>query len=352
MAAPTKDLSLHAIAKEWNDQRGVDGIGFVRALRSILTSHLPQLQPRLESIINNSLHGELRNVGPNGSCNAISLMSQDSDPSQLFCLLWRRPWLMQVAAHNDEFTRAALEFPQVTVFAAEILRLSPGFLQPLIASWATNGHWSSTTLFKHLAPIVEKRLALRDRPSKSLPPTDCMQWIIDTSPRKNPWTTSRTVGEIMALWFGSIHQLAMVRRRKALKSFVFSDGSSINKGDWVCVPQAAMMRDPQRYNWAHIFDGFRFARANEALRRGHEQHDVPDSKESTLTDATLDWPIWGFGNTACPGRFYAALVGKLFMIRILDRYDCRMRDPAASRFRVWRSSMVPRNDTIVEGCLE
>lgn len=39
---------------------------------------------------------------------------------------------------------------------------------------------------------------------------DCMQWLIDTSPRKNPWTPARMVGEIMAVWFGSVHQLAMV----------------------------------------------------------------------------------------------------------------------------------------------
>lgn len=32
---------------EWKDVRGVEGTGFVRALRTILTSHLPQLLPRV-----------------------------------------------------------------------------------------------------------------------------------------------------------------------------------------------------------------------------------------------------------------------------------------------------------------
>ena len=36
---------------EWQNERGVEGTGFVRALRSLLTSHLPALLPRLESAV-------------------------------------------------------------------------------------------------------------------------------------------------------------------------------------------------------------------------------------------------------------------------------------------------------------
>ena len=36
---------------EWKDQRGIEGIGFVRALRSLLTSHLPSVLPNLRSAI-------------------------------------------------------------------------------------------------------------------------------------------------------------------------------------------------------------------------------------------------------------------------------------------------------------
>lgn len=47
---------------------------------------------------------------------------------------------------------------------------------------------------------------------------DCMQWLIDTSPRKIPWTPTRMVGEIVAVWFGSVHQLAMVRSYSARRN--------------------------------------------------------------------------------------------------------------------------------------
>lgn len=45
---------------EWHDQRGVEGTGFVRALRSLLTANLPALLPRLKEIIKHELHSEIQ----------------------------------------------------------------------------------------------------------------------------------------------------------------------------------------------------------------------------------------------------------------------------------------------------
>jgi len=44
---------------EWSDIRGTEGTGFVRALRTILTSHLPQLLPCLKERITDHINGEL-----------------------------------------------------------------------------------------------------------------------------------------------------------------------------------------------------------------------------------------------------------------------------------------------------
>ena len=40
---------------------------------------------------------------------------------------------------------------------------------------------------------------------------DCIQWIMETSPRQKPWTPKRIVYELMAIWFGSVHALSTVR---------------------------------------------------------------------------------------------------------------------------------------------
>ena len=87
--APLHQLSLHAVAKdvsrpkgnhvyhfshdstqifqpkytmygfEWQEKRGVEGTGFVRALRSLLTAHLPSLLSTIQSMIEESISEEL-----------------------------------------------------------------------------------------------------------------------------------------------------------------------------------------------------------------------------------------------------------------------------------------------------
>ena len=42
-----------------HQQRGIEGIGYVRALRSLLTSHLPLLLPSLHNLISDSLDQEI-----------------------------------------------------------------------------------------------------------------------------------------------------------------------------------------------------------------------------------------------------------------------------------------------------
>ena len=44
---------------EWRNQRGVEGTGFVRALRSLLTSHLPAVLPNLGAAITDQVEREL-----------------------------------------------------------------------------------------------------------------------------------------------------------------------------------------------------------------------------------------------------------------------------------------------------
>ena len=52
---------------EWKDQRGVEGTGFVRALRSRLTSHLPQFGPEIQRIIRRCLDEALSNPDESGT---------------------------------------------------------------------------------------------------------------------------------------------------------------------------------------------------------------------------------------------------------------------------------------------
>lgn len=52
---------------EWQDKRGVEGTGFVRTIRSLLTSHLPVSRPKIEEIIQASLDAEIRPLAGEGN---------------------------------------------------------------------------------------------------------------------------------------------------------------------------------------------------------------------------------------------------------------------------------------------
>ncbi|KAL8836815.1 MAG: hypothetical protein Q9170_002776 [Blastenia crenularia] len=134
---------------------------------------------------------------------------------------------------------------------------------------------------------------------------------------------------------------AISARRKAIAPFEFVDGLQVPVGDWVCLPQQAMMRDARFYPQPELFNPARFL---HPLSRGSS-----DTKTTRprFTDVSSRWPVWGLGTAACPGRFYASLTLKLILIHVLKYYECELLDGQAPRSRCWRSSIVPRPSTII-----
>lgn len=368
---------------EWQDQRGIEGTGFVRALRSLLTANLPGLLPRIKEIIKQELQLETQLcIGADGISNVRIFPAIKRIIAKVNCFVFFSEQLLQ----NQEFVEAALQFPFDVIMAAELVRMVPGFLAPYLASLATRRHKASKTLFNVLAPIVEKRLEYRRSGDPVDKPVDCMQWLIDTSPRSNPWTVERMVGEIVAVWFSSVHQPAIsdcnlrlgrslplpricwsittrvldsflkestryssvdaiTCRRKVLTPFTFSNGLRVAVGDWLCVPQRAMMRDKRYYKEPAAFDGFRFV--TNTHKDVKIENDTRGRHSGRFTDSSADWLMWGFGKTVCPGRFYASSVIKLIMAEVLEKYECTLFGPQSSRVTTWRSSTLPRSNTVV-----
>lgn len=59
--------------------------------------------------------------------NCFAFFGEDLGTSSFLHVRYRQADC--VAAQNPEFTAAALEFPQRVILAAEILRITPGFLR-------------------------------------------------------------------------------------------------------------------------------------------------------------------------------------------------------------------------------
>lgn len=106
---------------------------------------------------------------------------------------------------------------------------------------------SQDIIFDTLLPIAEQRCQERDNARLGRPApkhvwhlyfsrpgdyvinstqSDCIQWIMETSPRQSPWSPSRVVHELMAIWFGSVHALSTV----SSTSTIISSWSSSDSG--------------------------------------------------------------------------------------------------------------------------
>jgi hypothetical protein len=76
-----------------------------------------------------------------------------------------------------------------------------------------------------------------------------------------------------------------------LSPFTFSDGFTVAVGDWICIPQQAMMHNPKLYRDPATFDAFRF------IAKGSDKPDTHNKNTSHFTDASLEWLMWGSGKT-------------------------------------------------------
>ncbi|CAG9957158.1 unnamed protein product [Clonostachys rosea f. rosea IK726] len=215
--APDTVLSLHAATKQmlqpmytmqnfnWFDRRGIDGVGFVRAIRTLLTNNLPQILPDLSAIIGSRLE-EMGDSYP--TVNGTKQYPVYPAVVKLVVLSNAVSFFDKHLAKNDGFMVSAWEFIEETVICAEIIRVLPKFIRPVIGSILGHRLAAQDVIYNTLLPIAEQRVVERDLKAigQVVPEhADCIQWILDTSPRQNPWSAKRVVHELMAIWFGSVH---------------------------------------------------------------------------------------------------------------------------------------------------
>jgi hypothetical protein len=60
---------------EWKDQRGIEGTGFVRAIRHLLTAELPRLMPNLSRTVSEALDAEITKVSSHSAWRSMSLFA-------------------------------------------------------------------------------------------------------------------------------------------------------------------------------------------------------------------------------------------------------------------------------------
>lgn len=88
------------------------------------------------------------------------------------------------------------------------------------------------------------------------------------------------------------------------------------------------------------FDGFRFYRLRKMGGGRENKHLFVTVSPESLT--------WGYGNHACPGRFFADTELKVILIELLRKWDIRVADPTRTNSESLRKLqelfvVVPKN---------
>ena len=332
---------------EVQDTMSANGSLHSRVLSKNLRSHLDQLQPSLTRAIAVSFGNEVQKA---------SKMPDDwvrlptfSMAKHVVCTANCRTFFGPSLTSNEEFFKAASEYPEDLLKTAEILRLLPSLLRPMLAPVLMRQHQASSTILRHLVPEIQRRIERKLDPKVEEPKqeqVDCLQFFIDaTSSQKDAWSSLRLVQAILGIWFASVHQPALSLvyalehlsiypeaaaqlrdelantsssdsnidhlplldgflkessrlhpsdsisvRRKVLKPYMFSDGTCLKRGDVACVPLQAISWGEGLYPQSLDFDLLRFVR--------EDKHEHPLSSASRFTNATSKYLLWGLGKRA------------------------------------------------------
>ncbi len=327
---------------EVKDRMSANGSLHSRVLRTVLTSHLTDLQSMMLEKICCVLKDEIGTGGTGGGWTSVKSFPMAKNVIRAANSI---VFFGERLSRDKKFITAALQYPDDLLITSEVLRFLPSAFAPIVAPILMHNSRGSRVMVEHLVPMIKDRLAIRLCPDNSMKkPLDCVQWIIDTNPRREPWSPEKIVQVVLGLWFASVHQLAITFvyalddlcehedyieplraeiqrhskqgesnldfgqlplldsflkesarlhpsdsisvRRKALSSFTFSGGVHIMKDEVACVPLRAIMRDPTNYPGGETFDGYRF------VSKGGTK------STSKYTDGDAKFPLWGLGRRA------------------------------------------------------
>ncbi|TLD19276.1 hypothetical protein PspLS_09765 [Pyricularia sp. CBS 133598] len=109
-------------------------------------------------------------------------------------------------------------------------------------------------------------------------------------------------------------------RRLVTKDMTLSDGTFFPKSSMLTV-SALNLWDGAVYNDPDQFDGYRWLRMR--------QNDPTKQASAQFVGVSPDHMGFGFGQHACPGRFFASNVLKTLLSHLLLNYEWKLADPSA-----------------------
>jgi cytochrome P450 len=350
-----------------------------------LTRNIGRIHDTLATAVDEAIETELLPEGTESSGSDWTTVTIDKVLVRIVGIASGTIFFGRDAARREEWLGAAANFTTTAFIACFLIKWWPEPLRNIVCPFLPH-LWSvrrqKRDALEFLVPIVEQRRKLIS--SGEEPPNDMLQWMLNKDEFEDSrddrevanqllqltWvalhTTSLTVTSILydlllhgddiiedlraeirttmsendgTLPAASLPQLKLldsVMRESqrmhplGLTRFVryvqepikLKDGQTIPAHSIVEVPHIAQLRDETRYSKAEIFDPYRFYHIRAGKRPDPFSYKSKDQHQfATVTRENL---TWGYGQHACPGRFFAANEIKLMLARILMDYDLRL----------------------------
>ena len=109
-------------------------------------------------------------------------------------------------------------------------------------------------------------------------------------------------------------------KRLFKQQHTFANGLQVPTGTYACLPTFAIENDPAHTPHPEIFDGLRSYRrrqqtvTDDANLNGNDEQHQFSSLEPTILN-------FGYGKSACPGRYFASLIIKILFVKLLTEYE-------------------------------
>ncbi|KAL9123111.1 MAG: hypothetical protein Q9187_000340 [Circinaria calcarea] len=310
-----------------------------------------------------------------------------------------------LAAEEPEFASAMLCYYKDVIACMGALQLVPSFMKSIVYSLLTKNGRALQVLFTRLSDVMGPGQCNWDE-DENLKPMTLLHNMIEFSKESSYWDPNTLIQAIAGIWFAASHQpwinlhfvflelcnrpeyVQLLRdeidsaksldyaeitklpildsfikeavrvnpldkmsiRRKAIKPFTFSnDGPHLDVGEIACVSGWDLMHNEAKYPNPYEFDGHRFVSAKRPTAAGDPTTIPGDGgmRGTTFTDASKDFPVWGYGSKVCPGRWHGALVLKMAIVHLVARYDFRLDDATVSQKWFWETFQMPYESTRV-----
>ncbi|KAM0794867.1 cytochrome P450 [Usnea florida] len=360
-----------------HQQSNVSAVALKMGLRSSLPALRRELQEKLEKALESEVQGS---ADSNGWVKMPLSAASYRIAGKLNCFV----------ILGEKLSRAALQYAYDAAITTELMRFTPSILQSTVSFVSMNWSGACAFLQKRVTREIEERLSSQKcSKDADVEQLDCIQWTIDAFRRINEVNVAGTLQRTMGFSFASAHQVPPIvasslytlckypeylrplqeeisrvveddaisssrnqdtplldsfiketarlhplqivaMNRKVMTPFVFSDGTHIPAGNVVCVPQQAMMQDPNNYANPLEFQGFRFV----TWRDG-----IPTST-SRLSHPGPLFPFWGSVGHACPARFYVSMTVKMIMVHVIKHYDIKLANEDAKPHFSWGINLV------------